>query len=241
MDGAPLAGGRSRSARKRGRLCRALLWCSAFDPCESHMERIEREPITIYAKTAHAANRDRCRERLVTKAFASGDVADMYFYGRAVHREERVAERDARVSIACGVKDDPRALSPRLMNAFNEGPLIIALERVELPTKAQGFLRESLLKRSELRDAITLWLSRSEEVSIWTVEEEEATAGRCSDGLSFDCLRSDRPSRTLAHREAPCCNRFSSRAQRERYARARAREPSAPQSTRSESPPARRC
>ena len=128
------------------------------------MERIECEPITIYAKTTHTANRDRRSEGLVAKVLAGSDITDMHLYARAVYREECITECNACMSIARRVEDDPRALFARLVNSLNEYPLMITLERIELPAKALRFCCEGLFKLSQTRNPIAFRLTSPKEV-----------------------------------------------------------------------------
>ena len=69
-------------------------------------ERPERKLVPIYAKTTDNANTDRAQVAVMPKGFSRGDVAEMYLNRGDWDREERVSERDARVTICARVNHD---------------------------------------------------------------------------------------------------------------------------------------
>lgn len=106
-------------------------------------------------------------------------VGDVDLDERDIHTRQRISQRDARVGEGTGI-DDNRVdfVDPRLMDTVNEGAFVVGLETRDGDWfvgcgEGRAAVLEHGLYVGEGFAAVEMWLSGSEEVEVWAVEEKD--------------------------------------------------------------------
>ena len=80
------------------------------------------------------------------KRFPPGYVGNVYFDGGNAHGLDGIKQRDAGVSVGAGIDDDAVGIAIGLLDAVDQGALVVALEKIDRNAPCLGvrgdFLQE---------------------------------------------------------------------------------------------------
>src|SRR5581483_9249344 len=127
-----------------------------------------------------------------------------HFDERDLHREQRVAQRDAGMRQRGGIDDDELdAFGLGLLDPLDQGAFVVALERVELVPELAGVLAEIALDLPERLGSVEVRLAAAEQVEVGAVQQQDQAHGRiqpaekeravCQSGAKNAKLWLDRP------------------------------------------------
>ena len=74
----------------------------------------------------------------LAEGFAPRQVGDVHLDGRKLHGQQRVEQRDARVSVGGGVENKAVVHAARGLDAVDQNALVVRLENVDLDAAQRG-------------------------------------------------------------------------------------------------------
>src|ERR1700683_80851 len=102
------------------------------------------------------------------------NVGDVHLDDRCLHGEECVKNRDGRCGEPGGIEDQPGSFfRPGLLNPVDDLTLVIGLPELDGETEALRRGAAKVLHVGERGAPIDFWLTRTEQIEIWSVENKD--------------------------------------------------------------------
>jgi len=113
----------------------------------------------------------------MSKRFALINIRDMNFHERDGDPGQRIAQGNAGMGQAARIDDD--GIDPfrsRGMDAVDQCAFMVALKADQVGTGRHGLRHCCLLDIGQGAGAVDLWLARSQQIQVGTVEQKEVFA-----------------------------------------------------------------
>jgi hypothetical protein len=148
-----------------------------FDILNLELEMVGREvessSVSKCAQTTNHSDGFIGEVAVVTPFFSRMHVTDMQLDERNGDGEKRIAEDYARVGIARRIDDDGINFAPSSLDAVDKGAFVVGLHEVELDIQICGSLADQVLDVCESCFTIEVWLARTKEVEIRSIDDED--------------------------------------------------------------------
>ncbi len=121
---------------------------------------------------------------MVTEAFAAMHIRQVNLDKRNSHAGQRIAQRHAGMRVGGRIDDDEvHPFRPRGMDAVNQRPFMVGLERRQRDTGVGGVLRQCGVDIGQRGVPVRLRLARAQQIQVWPMQDQHlAVAGRATDG-----------------------------------------------------------
>jgi hypothetical protein len=124
------------------------------------------EKVTRWSQTGYLAQRHSCHMGMMPKWFALMDVRQVDFNGGQAHSGNRIADRNARMSVGGRIDDNAVIASPALLNPVHQVAFAIRLANVDVHPQIFGQRGEGRVDALERLSAIDGLFPGTEQIQV---------------------------------------------------------------------------